>query len=390
MAFMIVPAGFLGLFSLYHCFDLVREYISRADDDQVDEYELKWDEETEEAEDDVAGLSLAFLTCQAVRFSISGILPNEEGIEPPQKAGTHGPNQVLILWACGLVSGILGILFIRYQVLIKAWQGEEGTAAEAEAEAATEAKDEEEDSGRMERVMKIVRNYFTFGSAWCSFYAAKWAFTHTSLGSQESMLHVVLALVVSAFVFVGIFVMDKVMDHDLLGAGEDAEEALEEIILALSVLVGFSWEQSFDTAVSVLAEDIAMPKAWSKLAMSLVLVAIVFPAWRFYILPRELELIEESDHPKLKKLKKCAELHAQLMIRTETDEHALDKAHLNMKHERRQCHGHGHDYTPPDGLIHVQVTGKGIKTLDGPDKTDDSKKKKTKHISRSSTINLLD
>merc|ERR1712129_455604 len=181
-----------------------------------------------------------------------------------------------------------------------------------------------------------------------------------------SLLHVVLALVVSAIVFVSIFLMDYIMDKELLGKEpEAASDALEEIILALSVLVGFAWEQSFDTAVSILASSIAneVPQSVSKLAMSLSLVAIVFPAWRIYILPKELDFAEEeSEHgQKKKKLKQFASAHYKLMVDAKTKEYQLDKAHLKMKRQRRECHhGHGQDLHPPDGLKHVQVTGRSI------------------------------
>jgi len=372
LAFMIVPAGFFSLFALYHGFDILRDYVSEADDGEVDEYEAKWDEETEEAENDVAGLSLAFLTVQAFRFSISGVLPNVEGIESPETAGTHGPVQWLCLWVCGIACGILGILCIQYKKFIP------------------------HPSARVERMTKIVRNYFMFASSWSFFYTAKWAFTHTKLGEQESMLHVVLALVVTAVVFVNIFVIDYILDNDLFGQSEEeedeAESALDEVILALSVLVGFSWEQSFDTAVSVLASSLSgeVPQAFVKLAMSLVLVAIVFPAWRFYILPKELELTSEmSDQgQKLKRLKTHAQGHYHLMVNPETEDHHLDKAHLKMKQERLQYMGL-HNSPEPKGLIHVQVTAKGVQIQDRS-AVQEPKKQKTKHLQKAATVNLLD
>ena len=54
-ALLVVPMGSVGLLIAYHIFDLIREHIAQMDDGEKDEYEEKWDEETEEAENDVAG-----------------------------------------------------------------------------------------------------------------------------------------------------------------------------------------------------------------------------------------------------------------------------------------------------------------------------------------------
>ena len=88
----------------------------------------------------------------------------------------------------------------------------------------------------------------------------------------------------------------KVEDAGVLG--RESEAAIDLIIQGLGILVGFSWEQCFDVAVSVVsasAKD-SMPPCYSRLLMSMVLVAIVFPAWRIYILRTEQELIEEIQH----------------------------------------------------------------------------------------------
>merc|ERR1719487_479671 len=41
----------------------------------------KWEEEVFESENEIAGLQVSFLTLQACRFNITGVLPNNLGIE---------------------------------------------------------------------------------------------------------------------------------------------------------------------------------------------------------------------------------------------------------------------------------------------------------------------
>merc|ERR1719433_1136089 len=208
-----------------------------------------------------------------------------------------------------------------------------------------------------------------------------WALSSQLVGSEQALLHVIIALFLSAVAFLMIFVLDKVIDNDLMGEGSEA--AVETIILAFGVLIGFAWEQSFDAAVDVVADGLEgrFPKAGSKLFMSIVLVAVVFPAWRFYILPLEQELAEETqeEHQEQLRLKMAANQHYKLMMTEETEDHALDLAHLKMKQHRRNAHGVQPAIGNVDGLRHIQVTLKGITEIKPETPAPDRPKVKVAH-----------
>merc|ERR1719316_1150723 len=159
-----------------------------------------------------------------------------------------------------------------------------------------------------------------------------------------------------------IFVLDKIADLD--ATGSDADEAIRTIIEALGILVGFSWEQSFDTAVDSITERVtAMPPPITKLLMSLCLVAIVLPAWRIYILQRVLILEEEEmakeDEDTMEGYReladKCEELKAASEKLMSLPEHELDLQHLEIKQMRRVLRGESYP-----GLTHLRVTVNGI------------------------------
>jgi len=370
VALLVLPIACFGLLFVYHGFDIFREHVSKSDDGEVDEYEEKWDEETEECENDVAGLSLSFLTVQAIRFAVGGHLPDTEGGEPLGLMRDHGLTQWLTLIGCGMVCGALGISLLYMEGLLS------------------------HDSAGYEfkrRCLSICGDYFTFGNAWCLYYGVEWALSSQLVGSEEALLHVIISLFLSAVAFMMIFVLDKVIDNELVGEG--SEQAVETIILAFGVLVGFAWEQSFDAAVGVVADAMEgrFPKAGSKLVMSMVLVIIVFPAWRFYILPLEQELAEdaEEEHQDKVRLKIAAGQHYKLMMEEGTDDHALDLAHLKMKQHRRFAHG-----VPPagnnmDGLRHLQVTAQGITEIT-PDMVGPNRLKvKVAHQKGAEQLNLL-
>ncbi|CAE7273216.1 unnamed protein product [Symbiodinium microadriaticum] len=349
-ALLVIPIGYCGLSIIYHFFDVVREHVAHMDDDKKDWYEEKWDEETEEAENDVAGLSLSFLTVQALRYAISGILPNQEGIESWSDAISHSSRQCHLLMGCGLVFFLLSLAVLNFSERLL-----------------------EEQSKRMERAIEILNNYFTFGLSWSLFYGVRWQLSALRFTDENALLMVSIALFLSVASFLMIFVLDKVEDNHLFGQdSEVAEGATEKMISGLGILIGFSWEQSFDTAVDVVAEGLRedCPPLISKMIMSVILVLIVFPAWRIYILPMEMELSEEMTEEGAQKavLKQYAQQHFDLFLEKERNEDDLDRAHLLMKRHRRTAHGLQHPgHGVPSGLKHLMVTSSGIEEVDAPE-----------------------
>jgi len=374
-ALLIVPVGCIGLLIIYHFFDIIRERISHMDDGEKDEYEEKWDEETEEAENDVAGLSLSFLTVQALRFGISGVLPNQEGIEIWSDAISHTSRQCHLLMGCGVGFFCLSLAVLNSERLL------------------------EETSSRVQRMIEILNNYFTFGLSWCLFYGVRWAISATQFTDENALLMVSIALFLSVVSFLTIFILDKVEDNHLFGEdSEIAEGATEKMISGLGILIGFSWEQSFDTAVDVVSEGLKQecPPLISKMVMSVILVLIVFPAWRIYILPTEKELSEETTEEGAQKavLKQYAQQHFDLFLHHATNEDDLDKAHLLMKKHRRNAHGLKHPgHGVPGGLKHLMVTSSGIVEVDAPEEHEkgqgEKKKKKNAGHQKELAVSLL-
>jgi len=360
IALLAVPIGYCGLFVMYQGFHRIRDHISRSDDGVYDECEEVWNDETKDSENDVAGLSLSFVTVQCIRFAIGGNLPNAEGIEPAEYQDSHGGRQWQMLLMCGVMFEFCGVLLLNVERCIPK-------------------------SERLERIIEILSNYFTFGNAWCFFYGMKWLVCAMQFTNETALLHVVLSLCLSAVAFGAIFVLDKVMDNHLLGEDSElAENAAENLITGLAILIGFSWEQCFDTAVTVIARSQKQkcPEAISKLIMSVILVIVVFPAWRLYILPTELELQDELTEEGQKKsvLKEAVRQQYDLLKDPSTDEHLLDLAHLRMKEHRRTAHDLPHPVlNAAPGLKHLRVTAKGIMEVDNAKEHLQSKKKRAAH-----------
>jgi len=206
--------------------------------------------------------------------------------------------------------------------------------------------------------------------AWCFFYGTYWIVAATGWTDQDAMLQVIIAIFVSGVSFSVIWCFDKVEDFNkktnLLGPFVD--KAIDAVIDALGILIGFSWEQSFDVAVDVISDDVDkfIPKVFARLIMSLLLTLIVFPAWKGYILPTELELKEEDTHKGQKKKRfrdKLDKMHHHF-LENKVTERDLDQAHLAMKIHRRKHHGKNiKPNVDGDKLKHMLLTVDGLQTV---------------------------
>lgn len=256
-----VPLTVVGMYYLIRSTDRLRDCIALRDQ-ELDAYEIIWDEKTKETENDVMSLTVSFLLVQVLRFFVGGTLPNQEGGEPP---ALHNDSQVLGLLGIGAVFAVLA-----------AW-----------------VKRKVKSHHRLHTISKIV---WAMCFAWCTFYGFSWWLTSAVLVEEhDAIVAVVLALINTAIAFSLIRVLDFLAD--LEATDESVDMSILAVIEALGILVGFSWEQAFDEAVGSIAEKANfLPPAACKLGLAVLLCALVCPAWRFYILPLELGLAEELEH----------------------------------------------------------------------------------------------
>lgn len=300
MSFAVLPISFFGQMLLQRCSDYVRFIVSNWGDGWENEYEKKWDEEVEECENDIMGLTLSFNLTQAIRFSINGFLPNAEGGETPEQQYSHSYSQILHLFG-------LAIVFVIFLGLMHYFNGEGEEEEEEHHEKKTEADILNEigllhhdQQGAMsptsnqthaemksfsaelkERAWEGVMQAWSMGFAWCCFYSGKMWLGRFSYLQDPMQLCMGLALLVSLGSFLSIRLLDKIADASTSGK---VEHAIKQIIFALSLLVGFGWEQTFDQAVESIS-SVTEHKHLAKVFLAVLCIVIVVPAWYYYILP---------------------------------------------------------------------------------------------------------
>eukprot|EP00405_Crypthecodinium_cohnii_P042048 CAMPEP_0206553856 /NCGR_PEP_ID=MMETSP0325_2-20121206/16857_1 /ASSEMBLY_ACC=CAM_ASM_000347 /TAXON_ID=2866 /ORGANISM="Crypthecodinium cohnii, Strain Seligo" /LENGTH=994 /DNA_ID=CAMNT_0054053865 /DNA_START=50 /DNA_END=3030 /DNA_ORIENTATION=+ len=107
---LVLPFSGLGQFVLQRLTDCVRERIAGSDGVK-DEKEREWDEECEDAENDVMGLTWSFTAVQALRFFITDDLPDQHGKEAGDVLESHTLYQAMTLAGCGIlfIPAMIGI-----------------------------------------------------------------------------------------------------------------------------------------------------------------------------------------------------------------------------------------------------------------------------------------
>merc|ERR1712070_553877 len=218
-------------------------------------------EEVKEGENDVMSLATSFLLVQAIRYTLTGILPNIEGLEEP--AVFVGWQCVISLLCFGAVCMFMVVLLVHTKVATKYRQA------------------------------RIFQNTLGMSLSWCLFWSTRWVLADSDTlkannAHPETMEgRILLALTLSGLALSLIFGLDHIQDM-----GDEASEmgsVIQNFINALSILVGFSWEHSFDFAIESVASKTANPEI-TKLIFTGAVAFVIVPAWRRHVLVKVIQL----------------------------------------------------------------------------------------------------
>lgn len=301
MAVLAIPAGFLITALLSHISDTIRYRIALAGDGQISRSEELWDEQAEEIENDIFGLSLGFLALQSIRFGITGKLPELAGETDANfenvNVGLFGPTapkSALILGCVALgmivLTTIFGYLFNKLYAHRNSYEGLD------------------------KRALMVSLRFVSMLSAWSLLYSSK-AVAWMYLSDMPEMLETVsVALFVSTISFAAIFVLDKIADQSK--GRDDLWEVIFCLITSFGMLVGIGWEATFDEGI----ETICGESALLNFNFSMLICLVVVPANYLYIIPA----VEKAKH--IAHLEKSESLK-ELEETVESDEDSSDETY---------------------------------------------------------------
>jgi len=334
LCFAVIPISFLGQFALQRITNYIRYRVAMGDDGEEDEFEKLWDEEAEESENDVMGLTLSFNLMQAIRAAIVIVdgkvnLPNPEGeVGLDVNVNPNWLTQGMQLYGVALLALlVMAILFMRMS-----------------PEEEEEEEEGEHDWNCFEGVQERTDEALILTSgmlfAWSVFFCSRMMLLNSGGKTlQDPMLNAVCLTMVVSFVSFSCIrgldcISDRLQPAELKEEGakgakdeeeqtgtascnlrafkreisneeknaEDKKEAdvqfqlqkvaavIKQIIKAIGILVGFGWEQCFDQAVKSIAS--ACPGHGGdqvKVILGLFCVVIIVPAWKWYILPMAIK-----------------------------------------------------------------------------------------------------
>jgi len=267
----------------------IRITIANADG-IIDEDEERWHEQVIDCEDDVTALCISFLLCQVILFNISGQMPAWEAGEI-QPAITQGKANILFLVCIAFVCIIGGLSNMSH---LWTWLVEANPV--------------------YSRAFRVFLSISSMAFGWCFLFWGEWqvllltnrvrplwsewqivdelpyrkfqTYERKTIGSA-----LCIAICMTELSLMLIFVCDFVMVH-LRGSSHTTDAArrgFRSVILAGGIVIGFSWEQAFDVALENISE--MWVHGWertSTLFLSLAILLIVLPAWRLYILPKDV------------------------------------------------------------------------------------------------------
>mmetsp|Transcript_74188 Transcript_74188/g.141295 ORF Transcript_74188/g.141295 Transcript_74188/m.141295 type:complete len:527 (-) Transcript_74188:45-1625(-) len=254
-ALLVAPIVFFFIWLIFMMMYAIRDAIIKRDGKVTHGQEL-WDEETQEAENDVISFAISFALVNALQFGLLGELPDEEELMGTKPKRTMYVKDILGLFVAAFFIGV-AIIILSYLL---------GGLQDIRS-----------------RFMVVSVELLSMCFAWMLLGDAKVlaAFLDPNIDFEKIDVKIRLALVLTIWSFAIIIGLEKLAETMMRGG--KMHQALVKVILSQGVLVGFSWEQCFFQAVENVS---SFDGPWGQLACSMMLCAIVVPAYRYHILPK--------------------------------------------------------------------------------------------------------
>jgi len=209
-------------------------------------------EKTEDIENDFAAMALSVVFTMFVRFMITGHHPVDDETEFDHTSGQRN------LMGCYAIVALIVAAFVTTFCSKK--------AAEANR------------SDFFKRLMTFFTTVATMNVAWAVLYWGEWQFFEALYPGEAIKGRLMFAITMTMLGGLGLFGLSKMINSST-GRSET-----RVALIALSLVVAWSWELCFDAAMEAMCEGVSHPVGL-KIATTLILAAIVLPVYGYSVKP---------------------------------------------------------------------------------------------------------
>lgn len=264
-ALLPIPIACASLALMFVVGAVVRHLIIHLDKVK-DVSEALWNDCAGECVDEAFGMSISWLCMNTLQYFVVDALSDREFV---LRGAELGPEQ-----ACQLCLAMLAAACCSGLAMLTM------TSVAQRGDYSKELA---------KRAFNITSTTTSMSFAWSVLFCARAAmrWLHPDFDNDAVVGRICVALGVSLFAFVWVFLLDKCADS-LVGLEHhvDTHKALVKLIMSVGLLVGFAWELAFSSAAGTLDEAVEGPASGAlKIGLSLGLCTLVTPAYMLYITP---------------------------------------------------------------------------------------------------------
>lgn len=259
-------AAIAGFMILCMCISahIVRDYVMTYEDGIIKEHERNWNEQCKQVENQFAAICLGLLMSVVVRYSISGSLPAIWG-------SPKGKTQDQVNTLFGVSLGFAVPVFAM-SLTVAALEGQRGSIP------------------GIVRGAKVTQLILSMCMGWSLVFCGQWEFWSSTHGNGVGLGDKMTARMIDALIFsylsFGFIISLDFLADKIKVARTGFNAVTNSFVLGL----GIAWQGAFSEAVNALShrfED-KSTRAYMDALMTMILCAIVLPAWLWYMLPKAL------------------------------------------------------------------------------------------------------
>lgn len=284
--------GVIVLFLILLCVGGIHHYIREF----THMHHQEWEDSVDDIENDIGGMVLAFTWTIFVRYVILGRYPEHE---PGPGEPLHSPLQRGLMLLYAVLMTVAAFFLVP---LLDHWMLEHSQSASRIAI----------------RLHSLCYPFMTMSVAWAYLTWGEWEFYESMFAGNAILARAIFAILVTTTCFAVLLGFSVIMKRRSDAAqaraasaqdartaqlskiqaqvDEERERDIRRLVVnMLSLMIAFSWEETFDASVEGAVEGDAHP-ATAKVLLALLVGAAVLPVYIFYLRPY-VDAVDREVHP---------------------------------------------------------------------------------------------